>query len=155
MDCSLLGSSVHGILHAIILEWVAISFSRGSSQPRDLTCISCIVGRFFSAEPPEKPVCVCVYTYIYMYIYTYMCIYVCVCIYIYIYIYIYINFPSRAKKKIATHPLGVLCLLLWYLLALHTWEWVSNFIQGTHEVSNQQSECVLACEWDFHHTGGS
>ena len=35
MDCRLPGSSVHGILHVRILEWVAISFSRGSSQPRD------------------------------------------------------------------------------------------------------------------------
>ena len=37
MDCSLLGSSAHGISQARILEWVAISFSRGSSQPRDQT----------------------------------------------------------------------------------------------------------------------
>ena len=37
MECSLPGSSVHGILQARILEWVAISFSRGSSQPRDGT----------------------------------------------------------------------------------------------------------------------
>jgi len=37
MDYSLPGSSVHGILQARILEWVAISFSRGSSQPRDQT----------------------------------------------------------------------------------------------------------------------
>ena len=35
--CSLSGSSVHGILHARILEWVAISFSRGTSRPRDQT----------------------------------------------------------------------------------------------------------------------
>ena len=42
MDCSLPGSSVHGILQARILEWVAISFSTGSSWPRDQTCISCI-----------------------------------------------------------------------------------------------------------------
>ena len=42
MDCSLLGSSVHGILQARILEWVAISFTRGSSQPRDRTHVSCI-----------------------------------------------------------------------------------------------------------------
>ena len=41
MDCSLPGSSVHGILQARILEWVVISFSRGSSQPRDWTYISC------------------------------------------------------------------------------------------------------------------
>ena len=49
------GSSVHGILQARILEWVAISFSRGSSQPRDQTCVSCIAGRFFTAELPGKP----------------------------------------------------------------------------------------------------
>ena len=40
-------SSIHGILQARILEWVAISFSRGSSQPRNLTQVSCIAGRFF------------------------------------------------------------------------------------------------------------
>ena len=42
MDCSLLGSSVHVILQVRMLEWVAISFSRGSSKPRDQTQISCI-----------------------------------------------------------------------------------------------------------------
>ena len=42
MDCSLSGSSVYGISQARILEWVAISYSRGSSQPRDQTHISCI-----------------------------------------------------------------------------------------------------------------
>ena len=47
MDCSPLGSSVHGILQAKILEWAAIHFSRGSSWPRDQICISCIAGRFF------------------------------------------------------------------------------------------------------------
>ena len=46
MDCSPPNSSVHGILQARILKWVAISFSRGSSQPRDLTLISCIAGEF-------------------------------------------------------------------------------------------------------------
>ena len=48
MDCSLPGSSTYGILQARILEWVAISFSRGSSWPRDQTCISYIKGRFFT-----------------------------------------------------------------------------------------------------------
>ena len=47
MDCSPPGSSVHGILQERILEWVAISFSRGSSQPRDRTWVSCTVGRRF------------------------------------------------------------------------------------------------------------
>ena len=48
MDCSLPGSSVHGIFQARILEWVAISFSRGSSQPRDRSRVSRIVGRRFT-----------------------------------------------------------------------------------------------------------
>ena len=60
MDCSLPGSSVHGILQARILEWVAIPLSRGSSQPRDQACISCTAGRFFTTEPPGKP-CVSVF----------------------------------------------------------------------------------------------
>ena len=47
MDCSPPGSSVHDISHARILEWVAISSTRRSSQPRDWTCISCLAGRFF------------------------------------------------------------------------------------------------------------
>ena len=48
MDCSLPGSSLHGILQARVLEWVAISFSRGSSRPRDWTPVSCIAGRRFN-----------------------------------------------------------------------------------------------------------
>ena len=48
MDCSLPGSSVHGIFQARVLEWIAISFSRGSSRPRDWTQVSCIIGRRFT-----------------------------------------------------------------------------------------------------------
>ena len=48
VDCSPSGSSVHGILQARILEWVSISFSRGSSQPRDRTQVSGITGRHFN-----------------------------------------------------------------------------------------------------------
>ena len=48
MDCSLPGFSVHGTFQTRILEWVAISFSRGSSQPRDQTRVSRIVGRCFN-----------------------------------------------------------------------------------------------------------
>ena len=48
MDCSLPGSSVHGIFQAIVLEWIAISFSKGSSQPRDQTRVSCITDRRFT-----------------------------------------------------------------------------------------------------------
>ena len=48
MDSSQPGSSVHGIFQARILEWVTISFSRGSPWPRDRTRVSCIVGRCFT-----------------------------------------------------------------------------------------------------------
>ena len=48
MDCSLPGSSIPGILQAGILEWVTISFSRRSSQPRDRTWVSHIAGRCFT-----------------------------------------------------------------------------------------------------------
>ena len=47
LDCSLLGSSVHGIFQARILVWAAISFPRGSLQPRDRTQVSRIIGRCF------------------------------------------------------------------------------------------------------------
>ena len=59
MDYSLPGSSVHGILQARILEWVVISFSRGSFQPRNRTQVSCTAGRFFTLwatrETPPSP----------------------------------------------------------------------------------------------------
>ena len=48
MDSSLPGSSVHGIFQARVLEWVAISFSRGSSQPKDWTQVSHVVSRHFT-----------------------------------------------------------------------------------------------------------
>ena len=60
MDCSLPGSSLHGILQARVLEWVAISFPRGSSWPRDRTWVSHIPGRCFKplshqGSPKEAP----------------------------------------------------------------------------------------------------
>ena len=54
LDYSSPGSSVHGILQARILEWVAILFSRGSSSCRDWTCISCIAGKFYTIWATEK-----------------------------------------------------------------------------------------------------
>ena len=54
MDCSPPGSSVRGTSQARILQWVAISFSRGSSRPRDQTHVSgvsCLTGRFITTEP--------------------------------------------------------------------------------------------------------
>ena len=58
MDCSPPGSSVRGLSQARILEWVAISFSKGLSRPRDQTHVSlvfCTAGRSFSAELEGKP----------------------------------------------------------------------------------------------------
>ena len=58
MDCSPPGFSVHGILQARILEWVAVPSFRGSSRPRDQThvsCRCCTAGRFSTAEPQGKP----------------------------------------------------------------------------------------------------
>ena len=55
MDCSPPGSSVYGISQARLLEWVAISSSRGSFPPREWSSVSCLAGRFFTTEPPRKP----------------------------------------------------------------------------------------------------
>ena len=59
MDCSPSDSSVHGILQARKLEWVAMPFFRGSSRSRDWPQVSCIAGRFFffflPFETPGKP----------------------------------------------------------------------------------------------------
>ena len=48
MNCSLPGSSIHGVFQTRVPEWIAISFSRGSSRPRDRTRVSHIVGRHFT-----------------------------------------------------------------------------------------------------------
>ena len=58
MGCSQPGSSVHGILQARIMEWIATPFSRGSSRPRDRTRVSSIADRFFpvrATRPVLKP----------------------------------------------------------------------------------------------------
>ena len=55
--CNPPASSVHGILQARVIEWVAIPFSRGSSQPRDWTQVSCIAGRFFTIWATREAQC--------------------------------------------------------------------------------------------------
>ena len=60
MDCSPPGSSVHGIVQARILEWVAVPFSRGPSQPRDGTCVSyvsCIGRQVFTTSAIREDPC--------------------------------------------------------------------------------------------------
>ena len=62
-DCSLPGFSVHGILQAKILEWIAIPFSRGTSQPRYWTLVSCIAGRFYTVWATGKSSCYIYFTH--------------------------------------------------------------------------------------------
>ena len=62
MYCSLPGSSVHGILQATILDWVAIPFSRGSSWPRNQTGVSCIADRFFTKWATREVHCTSITT---------------------------------------------------------------------------------------------
>ena len=54
MDCSIPGSSVQGIFQARVLEWVPLSFIKGTSRPRDQTQVSHIAGRRFTSEPSGK-----------------------------------------------------------------------------------------------------
>ena len=53
--CNPMDYTIHGIHQARILAWVAVPFSRRSSQPRDWTQVSLIAGRFLTTEPPGKP----------------------------------------------------------------------------------------------------
>ena len=90
MNHSLPGSTVHGIPQARILEWVAISFSRGSSWSWIPTCVS-YISCSGSWEATQPCVCVCV------------CICVCVCVYIYIYIFSFRFFSIIGYYKIVEH----------------------------------------------------
>ena len=67
VDCNLQGSSVHGILQTRILQWVAISFSGGSSQPKYRTQVYSLASRFFSTEPPGKPPVEVSYSFIHVF----------------------------------------------------------------------------------------
>ena len=73
MDYSPSCSSVHRILQARILEWVAMPSSRGSPQPRDRTHVPCTGGRLFTAEPPGKGN---IYTYIQIHTHTHTYVYI-------------------------------------------------------------------------------
>ena len=80
MDCSPPGFSIHGILQETILEWIAIPFSRGSSQSRDQAWVSWIAGRFFTiwATREAHNIQICI-------LYVVVC--VCVCVWLYNKIY--------------------------------------------------------------------
>ena len=69
MNCSLPGFPVHGILLARALEWVAVTFSRGSSWPRDQFWVSCIAGRFFTIKAIREVKIHCIFLSKYAYAY--------------------------------------------------------------------------------------
>ena len=69
MDYDPPGSSVHGTFQARILEWVAIPVSRGSSQPKDRTPVSCIAGRFFTIWATREVPKLNTITYHFMHVY--------------------------------------------------------------------------------------
>ena len=112
MDCSLPGSSVHGIFQARVLEWVAISVSRGSSWPRDWTQVSHVACRRFTgrATIPSLSWSVvnlqCCISFrikvfqLYMYVYMYVCVYTYIYVCIYIYILFQILFHYRLLQDI-------------------------------------------------------
>ena len=124
MDCNLPSSSVHEILQARILEWVAISFSRGSSWPRDRTCISCISGGFFTDWATGEDfmvnisvsvyvcMCVCLHTgNSNVYVHAYACIYIYTHTLIsgLILMFLHPTFSIRFTYHFAeVHPLGLL-----------------------------------------------
>ena len=72
MDCSLPGFSIHGIFQARIPEWVAISFSRRSSQPRDPTRVSPFAADALPSEPPGN---ISNHACLYVNVYTYLSVY--------------------------------------------------------------------------------
>ena len=107
-DCSPPGSSVHGILQGRILEWVAIPFSRGSSQPTDHTqgriddlfnVMFCLFQMCSQITQLYICVCVCIPVFIHLYM--------CVCIYIYIFIYMHLSTHLFLKKSLFFHALKI------------------------------------------------
>ena len=81
MDYSPPGFSVHGISHARVLEWVAISYYRRSSWPRDWTHVFCIGSGFFTTEPPGT---LSLSLYIYIYIFFFFLIFFSILVYLWI-----------------------------------------------------------------------
>ena len=97
-DCNPPGSSVHGILQARILQWVAISFSRGSSTPGTEPGSPAFQADSLLSEPSGKPHYI-LYILLYYTVYVDTTFYVCVCVCIYIYTHIYIWQNSTYTKE--------------------------------------------------------
>ena len=115
MDCSSQGSSIHGIFHARILEWVVISFSKGYSWPKVQTQVSHNTGRLFTIW---ATVVVDIF-----YINIYIIMYTCSCC----------SVAKLSDINCSTQGLPVLlCLLEFAQTHVH---WVSDAIQPSHPLS--------------------
>ena len=106
LDCSL----VHDILQARMLEWAAISFSRGSSRPSDQTCIYALAHGFFTTNTTwESYIYIYTHTHIHIYIYIYICMYIhvyihtgslCVCLCLGVRLYVCVSQGQRFSTGI-------------------------------------------------------
>jgi len=99
MDYSPPGSSVHGIIQASILEWVAMPSSRGSSQPKDPTQVSHIAGEFFTVWATRE-----VHIYVYMYVNVYM--YQVTSVTVWLYVVQISSMPDIASINLCQIPLN-------------------------------------------------
>ena len=130
MDCSLPGSSVHGILQARILGWVAIPFTRVSSQPRDWTRVCCIAGKFLTVWATREAHSMCV------------CLCVCVCIKKSI-MHKRLQLRGELLRGPASprHPPSVWLRMQSHCLFGYIWEWPSHC--GLAHRASTQAGCVL------------
>ena len=140
--CGLPGSSVHGISQTGIVEWVTISFSRGSSQPRDRSHVSCIGGSLplshqgsqnctllcikYTCECICTCECMCVWVYVYVWVYECMCTRECMCTCVYTWVYVYMN--------------------MWVYVYMYVCMWVCVYVSVCVHVSVCTCECMCTCE---------
>ena len=132
MDCSLPGSSVHGILQTRIPEWVDYPFSRGSSWPRNQTGVSCITGRFFTSWATREEVIYicqryslksshpCLLPISKFKVHHNGLIYVYIIKYIYTYIYIFLIHSPIDRHRLSPCPgyTATINMVYWYLFRM-------------------------------------
>ena len=123
MDCSPTGSSVHGISQARILKWVAKSYSRGSSWPRDRT--ASLIGKFLPLAPHRTKI----------YTHAYICTYIYICIYIHIYTPMVSCQSQHHGHMTYAVPFGLILICL-YLKILNFWtrNFIFSFLTGHHKL---------------------
>ena len=129
IDCSPPGSSVHGIVQAKILEWSAISFSKGSSPPRDYThisCISCIGRGFFTTAPPGKQ---SVHTLLLVHAYNTLQVLCCIAD-LNTFHFLSASAPSALSSELCLHLFCLICRLISSPLALALYYLSNTLLQS-------------------------